>query len=192
MANNIALNEALYRIGGQYGYVITDDGHVRAEITEIQGTVEINRIEVPIVGSTRQGFKPGREMREGTFQVQKIDSFWEMQVYRYLSQNLQQRRDRRGTAEGAMRPFKMVIHLDDPDALGEEVWQLDGCLLWRLPLGFSIGDDLVGREFPFTWEQETPLSAFQAISNQTNPANGFPAVSYTFDGVVRKPNPATP
>lgn len=170
---DISLNQGLYRFGGMFGY-IKIDGNIRAEITELSATVEIARIDVPLVGSTRLGHKPGRETREGTFRVQKIDGHWENEVYKYLTQNLQDRRDKRGTADGtAMRPFDIEVWLDDPDALGVEAWKLLGCMIWRLPLGFSIGDDLLDREFPFTWEQEMPLELFRA-TQATNPVNKFP------------------
>lgn len=183
---NISLNEGLYRIGGMYGHVVID-GKIRAEITEVTGSVEIARIDVPLVGTTRQGAKPGRESREGTFRVQKIDTFWELEVYKYLSQGLRTRRDNRGTAEQSMRPFTIQLWLDDPDALDKEVWQLEGCLIWRLPLGFSVTDDLVDREFPFTWEKETPLHAFHVDlrASSTNANTGFPTVvtDHTTEGV---------
>src|SRR4051812_33862943 len=110
---DISLNEGLYRFGGQFGYVMIG-GEIRAEITEISATGEVNRIGVPRGGPTRRGFKPGREMREGTFRVQKIDGFWEKEIYQYLSQDLATRRANRGTAAGAMRPFSLQIWLDDP------------------------------------------------------------------------------
>lgn len=182
---DISLNEGLYRIGGMYGNVMRD-GKVLAEVTEITATVEINRIEIPLVGSTRQGYKPGRESREGTFRVQKIDTYWELEVYKFFSQSLADRRAKRGTAEGAQRPFQLQINLDDPDSLGLESWQLNGCLLWRMPIGFSITDDLIDREFPFTWETETPLSAYHMDRQGKNDATGFPAVVYDY-----KPNPAS-
>lgn len=174
---DISLNEGMYRFGGMFGYVAID-GHIRAEITELSATVEIARIDVPLVGSTRLGHKAGRESREGTFRVQKIDTYWENEVYKYLSQNLATRRAQRGTADGAMRPFDIQVYLDDPDALGREVWTLKGCLIWRMPLGFSIGDDLLDREFPFTWETETPEETFRVdLPAVANSANGFPTIT---------------
>lgn len=186
---DISLNEGLYRFGGQYGYVVIDS-HVRAEVVEITGTIEVGRIEVPLVNQTRLGFKPGRETREGTFRIQKIDTFWEQEVFAFLNQNLQERRAARGTAAGAQRPFDLQIWLDDPDALGAEVWQLSGCLLWRLPLGFSITDDLLDREFPFTWEKEEPLKAFHINHPQTkNPETGQPTITVDVNTDLVNPTP---
>lgn len=169
-----AVNEGLFRIGGMYGAAYRN-GKLLAEVVEVTGAVEINRIEVPLTGSTKQGYKPGRESREGTIRIQKIDSAWEMEVYQFLSQGLNERRAARGSGQGALRPFQLVLEFDDPDALGYEQWQLDGCLLWRMPLGFSITDDIVDREFPLTWESETPLDTFRRTGG-INSATGLPAV----------------
>ena len=83
MADSSGSSEGLYRFSGMYGYVIMD-GHVRAEITNVTATITIAKIEMPLVGATRMGIKPGRETRDGTFSVQKVDSHWEKYVYSYL------------------------------------------------------------------------------------------------------------
>jgi hypothetical protein len=159
-----------------YGYVIMD-GYVRAEITNVTATITIAKVEVPLVGSTRMGIKPGRETRDGTFTVQKIDSHWEKYVYSYLSQSLAQRRAARGTQLGNMRSFAMQVWLDDPDALGFEVWQLNGCLIWDLALGFDITADVIDRSFTFGWETEKPLESFEINQGQSNPVTGQPAIT---------------
>jgi hypothetical protein len=41
---------------------------------------------------------------------------------------------------------------------------LENCQIWRMPLGFSITDDIIDREFPLTWENERPLDAFSVTS----------------------------
>jgi hypothetical protein len=173
----VSSNEGLYRIGGMYGAAYRN-GKLLAEVVEVQATVEVNRIEVPLVGQTRTGYKPGRESRDGTITIQKIDGAWEEEVSNFLAQSLADRRRNRGTAAGALRPFSLVLEFDDPDALGYEAWQLDGCLLWRMQLGFSITDDVVNREYPLTWETERPLSLFTRTGG-TNPATGQPAVTYS-------------
>ncbi len=170
-------NDGLYRVGGMYGAAYRD-GKLLADVVEVTAAVEVNRIEVPLVGSTKQGYKPGRESREGTIRIQKCDDAWELEVYKYLSQGLAERRANRGKAAG-LRPFSLVLEFDDPDALGYSSWQLDGCLLWRMQLGFSITDDIIDREFPMTWESETPLSAYRKTAT-INPANGNPGVDYPY------------
>lgn len=172
----VGSSEGLYRLSGMYGYVIMD-GFVRAEITNVAATITIAKIEMPLVGATRMGIKPGRETREGTFNVQKVDTHWEKYIYGYLSQSLSQRRAARGTQAGMMRSFSMQVWLDDPDALGFEVWQLNGCLIWDLPLGFNITDDVIDKSFSFGWETERPLESFEIVQGQTNPVTGQPAVT---------------
>lgn len=172
----IGQSEGLYRISGMFGYVIMD-GHVRAEITNVTATITVAKIEMPLVGATRMGIKPGRETRDGTFSVQKVDTHWEKYVYSYLSQNLAQRRAARGTQQGAMRSFTMQVWLDDPDALGFEVWQLNGCIVWDLALGFDITTDVIDKTFSFGWETEKPLESFEINQGVTNPVTGLPAIT---------------
>ena len=173
---SIGSSEGLYRVSGMYGYVIMD-GHVRAEITNVTATITVAKIEMPLVGATRMGIKPGRETRDGTFNVQKVDSHWEKYVYSYLSQNLADRRKARGTIAGSMRSFALQVWLDDPDALGYEVWQFNGCLIWDLPLGFDITADVIDKSFSFGWETEKPLESYEIIQGRTNPVTGQPAIS---------------
>jgi hypothetical protein len=151
-------------MGGMYGSAWRD-GRQLSEAVEVSGAVEINRIEVPLVGTTKQGYKPGRETREGTLRIQKIDDSWQMEIYQFLSQGLAQRRAARGTAAATLRTFDLKLEIDDPEAYGYSAWQLESCQIWRMPLGFSITDDIIDLEFPLTWENERPLNAFRVEAN---------------------------
>lgn len=168
----------LYRVGGMFGAAYRD-GQILTDAVDVTVNVEINRIEVPLVGQTKQGYKPGRESRDGTIRVQKVDTTWELEVYQFLSQGLDERRANRGTAAGGLRPFQLQLEWNDPDALGYEKWQLNGCLLWRLPLGFQITDDIVDREYPLTWESEIPLSAYKR-TGKINASTQLPEVTYPY------------
>lgn len=150
------VTDALRRFGGMYGEAYRDQ-ELLSEAVEVTGAVEVNRIEVPLVGQTKQGYKPGRESREGTMRIQKIDSKWELELYRFLSTSLAQRRANRGQS---LRTFDLSLRIDDPEAYDYEEWQLENCQIWRMPLGFSITDDIIDRELPLTWENERPLHAF--------------------------------
>lgn len=152
--------DGLYVFSGMYGSAWRD-GQQLADVIEFQGNAAINRVDVALVGTERTGHKPGRQTREGTMRVQKRDAKWEMEVYQFLSQSLQQRRDARDAGQPMMRPFSLVLEYDDPYALGRERWQLDGVLIWQLPLGYAITTDEVDIEFPVTWETERPLEAFK-------------------------------
>jgi hypothetical protein len=159
-------NPGLFRFSGMYGaaYLMGPDTspQLLSEVVEVSGAIEINRVDMPLVGRTSSGYKPGRETREGTIRLQKIDTKWEKRVYDYLSQGLDQRRANRDAGKPNLRPFTIQFEYDDPDALGIEKWQLNGCMIWRLPLGFAITDDVVEREYPLTWESEKPVYAFEA------------------------------
>lgn len=153
-------SDGLYVFDGMYGSA-WKDGKQLADVIEFTGNVAINRVDVPLVGQERTGHKPGRQTREGTMRVQKVDTKWEMQIYQFLSQSLEDRRAARDAGNPMLAPFSLILEYDDPYALGRERWQLDGVLLWQMPLGFSIGTDLTETEFPVTWETERPLEAFQ-------------------------------
>ena len=167
-------NPGLYRMGGMYGSAWRD-GIQLAEAVEVTAAVEINRVEIPIVGQTRQGYKPGRETREGTMNIQKIDSAWQLEVFEFLSTSLATRRARRGSGESPFRPFQLQIEIDDPEALDVEKWQLNGVLIWRMSIGFSITDDILNQELPITWESETPLRTF-VRTGALDPATGLPSI----------------
>lgn len=172
IAPNVNLNEALWRVGGMHGRAMDLNGNLIHEAIEVQAEVAIDRLTVQMAGTARQGHKPGRETREGTLNVQKLDTAWEMSVWRWLTAR---ETSPAGTA-AMMSPFSVIIQHADPGALGYEQWQLDGCLVWSLPLGFNIGDDIRQLSLPLTWERETPLHAYERTGALD--ANGMPAVKY--------------
>lgn len=169
------MNQGANRFSGAWGSAWDSQGNMIAEGVAVQSPAELGRVDVPIVGTLDVGHKQGRTTREGTMTVQKIDTRWELLVYNLLSQSLA---DRRAARDGQKPPFDpsftIVLKYDDPEALGAEKWQLTGVRLWRLPLGFNTGDDLVQNEYPITWETEKPLQAFQAVKN----SSGEYAASY--------------
>lgn len=151
---------ALRRMGGGYASAWRD-GVLQTDVVEVSGNVEIGRTEVMLVGQNQLGYKPTRVSREGTLRVQKIDTRWELFVYQFLAQSLEERRAQRGTPEATLRTFSLKVAIDDPDAYGYEAWQLDGCQIWRMPMGASLADETIEREYPLTWERETPLNTFE-------------------------------
>ena len=153
----MAANEGNTRFSGMYGEAYRGNT-LLTDVIEVSGTVEVGRTDVPIVGTTRNAYKPGRESREGTIRYHKMDSAWELQVFEFFSQSLADRRAARGTAEATLRPFDIMIRVDDPEA-GIEAVKLEGVLIWRMTIGFSITDELMERELPMTWENERFVEA---------------------------------
>lgn len=177
MAQTPGTAEALLRMSGMYGSAwradATNTYQMLAEVVQVVAEVSVNRVTVPIVGSTRDGHKPGRETREGTLSIQKIDAKWEHEIWSYMSQGIEARRKLRDDPNQSRpsRTFDIHLKLDDPDALGLEEWVLHDCQLWSLPLGIDIGTDIIERQFPLTWESEEPLYAFQATRSGTGAAS---------------------
>lgn len=163
MAQPANAPEALFRMSGMYGSAWRDNVML-AEVIQVVAEVTINQVSVPIVGSTRDGHKPGRETRTGTINIQKIDSKWETEIWNFMSAGLEERRAQRDDPNTTRPSRTFDIHLkqDDPDALGLEEWVLHDCQIWSLPLGMDIGVDVIERQYPLTWESEEPLYAFTA------------------------------
>lgn len=153
---NAKFVESLRRFGGMFGSAFKD-GVQMLDLVEVSGATDVNRIEMPMVGRTRLGYKRGRESNEGTLRVQKFDSTWEVFVHQFVSQTLEDRYENPGQS---IPTFDLKIQYHDPDTYGKEVWQLEGCQIWRLPLGFDVTEDIVQREYPLTWEEATPIETF--------------------------------
>jgi hypothetical protein len=180
---NASLNEALWRFGGMHGRVLDLKGNLLHEAISLSADVNVAKISVALAGTDRTGFKPGRQTREGTLTVQKLDTAWELNIYRWLNMSLDEQRALRGSDEALMRPFSLIIEHDDPGALGYEQWQVDGCLIWQMSIAMNIGEELLQKQIPISWERETPLHAFERTGQIAS--NGLPAVQYV--GVLDGP-----
>lgn len=167
--------EALQRMGGMYGSCWRD-GRMLTDVVLVQATAEVAQVAVPLVGMTRLGNKPGRVTRTGSLRYQKVDTRWEMQVWSFIAESLDARRAARDAGNPGLPSFSIQIELDDPDALGIEKWQLDGCQIYRMNLGFDIAQDLTELDVPFSWETEKPIYAFAKVtgSNGIDTASWFP------------------
>lgn len=169
------------------------DGYLLQEAIEVSGNVAVARVEVPMVGTTRVGYKSGRETREGTMRIQVIDSTWALQVFQFTGQNLSARIAARGTPQATLPSFDLLLAINDPEAYDKETWQLEGVQCWQMPVGFAITDDIVQREIPITWEGETPMHAFlldrSFKATPTQPLQ--PTVAYENGQQVLNPLPNT-
>ena len=150
-------------IDGQYGEVYRD-GIWMADVVEISGTISIDRKDIPLAGTTSNHYKRGKTSREGTLRVHHIDSRWLEEFLDFSSKTLSERRAARDAGTPLSSRFNLLLSLDDPESFGAEQLMLYGIVLWEMPVGFSI-EDLVDREFPFTWEREELVEGVQQPSN---------------------------
>lgn len=143
------------RITGSSGTVWRDARQL-GEVSAIEATVAVAQIEVPIPGTYRTENKPGVETRSGNFTVQKMDSRWQLEIWRFLEAR------RAGDHSAAAFPeFSLTIKLDDIGAFDVEKWQLDGVQLFTYDLGFSIADELINRTVPFSYRADRPIHGFE-------------------------------
>lgn len=153
---------ALRRMGGMWGSVWNDRGDMLTDVVRVTATVARNRIEVPLVGQQRVGYKPGRISSEGSLAFQKIDTGFELQVYNAITLDVDALRAARdagqfGELDGA---FNLLLKQDDPHAYGKEVWQLVGCQIWQMELTIDTAEDFIQRELPLTFENAKPVKTF--------------------------------
>lgn len=174
------VNQGAYRMSGRFGEVFMG-GRKLMEVTQIEATVEIGVVDVPVPGLNRSGTKDGPETRSGSMTVQHIDSYWQRVVKKILSSSLDERRAARDSGNRLPRVFTLQIWIDDPDALGAEGWQIEGVRLNRLNLGFNLNDELINRELPFRFDDEREIRSFERIGNQVDPTTGLPLIRYTVD-----------
>lgn len=155
---------ALRRFGGMWGSAWRD-GRMLTDVVQVTGTTQRGRIEVPLVGLQRTGFKPGRLSSEGSIAFQKVDTGWELDVYNAMTLDVEELRRRRdagqfGELDGT---FDLLLKQDDPHAFGKEVWRLTGCQIWQLDVGINITDDFIQREIPLTYDKAEPVQTFRVV-----------------------------
>jgi hypothetical protein len=160
-ANNFA--NALRRMGGMWGSAWDEAGSMLTDVVRVTATTARNRIEVPLVGQQRVGYKPGRITNEGSIAFQKIDTGWELRVYNALTLDVNELRRLRdagqfGDLDGT---FSLKLVEDDPHAFGKEVWQLRGCQIWQMELTMDTAEDFKQRELPLTYESVSPIRTFR-------------------------------
>lgn len=143
------------------------DGRMRGEITQVDWNVNIAQIPVLIAGSWRTDQKPGGEERVGTFSIQDVDDHFALLVYRFIVAR------RNGDRSAATLPdFSIQTKLNDIGAPQATVWQLDGCTLFTYTGGFDQATDLLQRQIPFSFRDETPLNAFERTDGGIQVFNG--------------------
>lgn len=128
-------------INGTFGEVWVDDDYM-AEVTALEAKVSLEKTEVNQVGTLAKGYKVTGIDGKGTFKMNKVTSYF----IKKLSAN---------TKAGKTTTCTIISKLADPDALGAERIQLNGCTFDELTLvnweAKKLGEESIA--FSFTgWD----------------------------------------
>jgi hypothetical protein len=143
------------------------------DVVRVTATIARNRIEVPLVGQQRIGYKPGRQSMEGSIAFQKIDTGWELRVYEAMTLDVDALRAARdagrfGELDGL---FNLKLTEDDPHSFGKEVWQLRDCQIWQMEITMDTAEDFKQRELPLTIGSVNPLRTFTVEGGVVTPVH---------------------
>lgn len=128
-------------INGTFGEVWVDDDYM-AEVTALEAKVSLEKTEVNQVGTLAKGYKVTGVDGKGTLKMNKVTSYF----IQKLSAN---------TKAGKTTTCTIISKLADPDALGAERIQLNGCTFDELTLvnweAKKLGEESIA--FSFTgWD----------------------------------------
>jgi len=128
-------------INGTFGEVWVDDDYM-AEVTALEAKVSLEKTEVNQVGTLAKGYKVTGIDGKGTLKMNKVTSYF----IKKLSAN---------TKAGKTTTCTIISKLADPDALGAERIQLNGCTFDELTLvnweAKKLGEESIA--FSFTgWD----------------------------------------
>jgi hypothetical protein len=141
-------------VHGRWGEVYLG-GQILAEVTGIEYSIEIERVDVPQVGTRWNTFTEGIITGTGTLRMHKVFSRWEDTFLNYVATTPAQLRALRDAGVDPRPPLSLLVALDSPHAYGRETETLLDVLFWTYTGGFQL-TDLVGREWPFSFEGVEP------------------------------------
>ena len=121
-----------------------------AEVTAIEYTVEIERVDVPQVGTTWTYFHEGLISGNGELRIHKTHSDFESSFLPYVTMSPSQLRAARNAGTPIRPETTIKIALDDPRGVGREYETLTGVKFWQYTGGFD-SSSLVGRTWPFSF-----------------------------------------
>ena len=143
------------RIHGRWGEVRLN-GIAIAEAVGVEFTVEVDQVDVPIVGGNWITFVEGQTRGTGTLRVAKAYSSLESMFMDFVAKTADELRALRDAGSEPRPHHTINVTLDDPLSYGVESLQLDGVKFWSMQGGYSL-TDLVNRDWSFTFRGITPL-----------------------------------
>lgn len=136
---------------GHWGEVYVN-AQLVGEVTAIDYTIEIERIDVPQVGTRWNTFHEGNITGEGTLTIYKAYSDFEGAFLPYTSLDATELRRRRDAGQPLRPSVSIKVAIDDPHGEpGREFETLVGVQFWRYTGGFNI-TEIINREWPFSFE----------------------------------------
>lgn len=163
---------------GRSGQAYTPSGVFLGEVTGVDWTTEIAQIDVEIAGSWRNEQIPGAETRTGTFRHQDVDDRFKLLVWTYVDAR------RRGDRSALPPEFDLIVAIDDTHSPAATRWILKGCQLYQYSGGYSMDDDLITREIPFSYRDDAPLDSFIYGGQGTD----FPGNAQVFNSTSSVPS----
>lgn len=139
MARTVHLNGD-YVINGSFGECYIN-GEFVSEAKEIRATIRIDREEVKRASTRNTAYKSKGVTGEGTLNLHKVTS-------RFLKMLAEVMANPRAKVPTISR---LVVQLDDPEALGVERVALLNVKLWEIEFGFTL-DSILEESIPFTFE----------------------------------------
>jgi hypothetical protein len=168
-------------VNSEYGQLWIN-GFYQQDLVSFSGTVAMGRSEIPVAGQDTIVYRTGRKSRDGTLSYRKADSRWEDLILTFMGLTPDDRRALRAMGIDALPTVQILVVLDDPDAWGAEVLQLNGVQFWSMPVGYT-GSDIIQRDLPCTWTSEQLLLAIDRPGNDQGTANAVrPAIPTTAPG----------
>lgn len=135
-------------INGTYGEVWIDDYYI-AEILGLQAKVKVEKTEVKQAMTLAKGYKVTGIEGSGTVKLNKVTSYFTLKLSGEIKQ-------------GKTPVCTIISKLSDPDALGCERIQLNGCTFDELTLVDWEAGKLVEESIPFSftgWELMDVIAA---------------------------------
>lgn len=133
---------------------VWQDGQKLGEVVQIELTVELEQIAVPIPGSFQDGVIPGGHSLRGTFRHQDLHDRWALMILDFIAARIS------GDPSTAVLPvFSLTTKLAQV-GLPITRYGLYDCEIFQAELGFGMEEDLLVRDVPFSCDRAVLLEGF--------------------------------
>lgn len=138
-----------FAINGSNAELFTADNEKITEVQRLEGSIRINRRDIPRAGTRSIAFKAMTVTGEGSMTYVKVTSRWLREISELFRSETQ-----------IQRRYNFRYRLDDPEALGVEEVRLINVRFWEVPFGFNV-NDIIEESIPFTFDRMEILQAIE-------------------------------